>query len=337
MDLSTAYMGLSLRSPLVPSASPLTKDLDVIHRLAEAGAGAIVLGSLFEEQIEHEAGELDHYLHYGADRFAESLSYFPEMGEFRLGAEDYLDLVAAARAVVDVPIIASLNGISTKGWVSYARKIADAGAHGLELNVYYLPTNPDLSAEEVEAVYTDILAAVKKAVDGRIPVAMKLSPYFTNLTAVAGRFVEAGAEALVLFNRFYQPDIDPHKLEVVARASLSRPEDNLLPLRWIAILHGRVEASLAATSGIHSGADAAKMILAGADVTMLCSALLAKGPAHLATVRDELVAIMEARGYESVEEMKGVMSQRSCPEPAAYERGHYVQALTRYGMTSTYE
>ena len=337
MELSTTYMGLPLASPLVPSASPLTMDMDTIRRLADAGAGAVVLGSLFAEQIEHDARELDHYLQYGADRFAESLSYFPEADDYRLGAEDYLEHIARAREAVDVPIIASLNGISMKSWVAYAEKIVEAGAHALELNVYYLPTIPSLTASQVEDVHVGVLSAVRQAVRQRIPVAVKLSPFFTNLTTVAQAMAEAGADALVLFNRFYQPDIDPTKLEVVSRAQLSTSADSLLPLRWIAILYGRVKASLAATGGIHTGQDAAKMIMAGADVAMLCSALLQNGPEHLLAVRDELVGVMETHGYASVAEMKGVMSQKNCPEPSAYERAHYIRALTSYGMTATFE
>jgi dihydroorotate dehydrogenase (fumarate) len=335
MDLSTTYMHLELRSPLVVSASPLAMDLDTLKELADAGAAAVVLASLFEEQIEHDAAELDHYLHYGADRFAESLSYFPEMGDFRLGAEDYLEYVAKARDAVDVPVIASLNGVSARGWVSYAQKMEQAGAHALELNVYYIPTNPQLSAADVEAVYLDVLAAVKATV--QIPVAMKLSPFFSSMASMAARLDEAGADALVLFNRFYQPDIDPDVLEVRLNRTLSTSADNRLPLRWIAILRDRVRASLAASGGIHTGADAAKMILAGADVTMMCSALLANGPEHLTRAREGLVRIMGSHDYGSLAEMKGAMSQAGCPEPAAYERGNYVKALTSYGKTATLE
>jgi len=337
MDLSTTYMNLPLTSPLVPSASPMTMDLDALRRLEDAGAGAVVLGSLFEEQIAHDAGELEHYLHYGADRFAESLSYFPDVGEFRLGAEEYLEHIANARQALGIPVIASLNGVSARGWVSYAERIVQAGAHGLELNVYFIPTNPSVTAARLEDVYAGILAEVRRTVGDEMPVAVKLSPFFTNLSAVAARLDEAGADALVLFNRFYQPDIDPSKLEVVTRPALSTSADSLLPLRWIAILHGRIEASLAATTGVHTGADAAKLIMAGADVTMLCSALLANGPEHLAAVRDELVRLMDVHGYGSAAEMRGVMSQQNCPEPGAYERGHYVKALTSYGMTATFE
>ena len=337
MDLSTTYMGLKLANPLVASASPLTMDLDSLRRLEDAGVGAVVLGSLFEEQIEHDAAELDHYLHYGADRFAESLSFFPRVDEFRLGAEQYLDHIAAARRALGVPVIASLNGVSARGWIDWAERMRQAGADGLELNVYYIPTNPALGPGDVEELYANVLAAVREAAGGRIPVAVKLSPFFSNLASVAARLDQLGADALVLFNRFYQPDIDPEELELRVRATLSTSADTLLPLRWIAILYGKLKASLAATSGVHTGADAAKLILAGADVVMMCSALLQNGPQHVRTVRDGLVEIMERHGYESVARMRGLMSQRNCPEPSAYERGNYVRALTTFGLTATME
>ncbi len=337
MDLSTTYMGLALNSPVVASASPLSMDLGTLRRLEDAGAGAAVLASLFEEQIEHDARELEHYLEYGADRFAESLSYFPEQEEFRTGGEDYLEYVAKAVEAVDMPIIASLNGVSAKGWVGYAEKLADAGAQGIELNVYFIPTNPALSAQRVEDVYEAVLSAVKASVGDRIPVSVKLSPFFTNTAAVAARLAGAGADALVLFNRFYQPDIDPADLEVKLNVQLSTSDESRLPLRWIAILHDRIEAGLAASSGVHTGTDAAKMILAGADAAMMCSALLRHGPGHIQSVTKELAEVMDKHGYGSIGEMRGVMSQKSCPEPSAYERGNYIKALTTFGHTSTLE
>lgn len=335
MDLSTTYMGLKLANPLVPSASPLTMDLDTLRQLEDAGASAVVLGSLFEEQIAHDAEELEHYLHYGADRFAESLSYFPEVQEFRHDGEEYLDHIRKAREALGIPVIASLNGISAKGWVSYARKMEQAGANALELNVYFIPTNPSLSARDVEQVHCTVLAAVKASVS--IPVAMKISPYFSNMTAMAKSLKDAGADALVMFNRFYQPNINPEKLEVDLSVSLSHSDECLLRLRWIAILCGRLPVSLAATGGIHTSGDAVKMIMAGADVTMLCSALLKSGPGHIQAVREGMESLMNKHGYNSISEMKGVMSQRNCPEPSAYERGNYIKALTSYGPTSTFE
>jgi len=337
MDLSTQYLGLTLANPLVASASPLSMDLDAVRQMEDHGAGAVVLASLFEEQIAHDAEELEHYLHYGADRFAESLSYFPEAEEYRLGAEEYLDTIARIRQATDLPVIASLNGVSPKGWASYAGQLAQAGAHAMELNVYYVPTNPSLSAADVEDVYASALAAVKSALDPAIPVAMKLSPFFSNLSATVVRLDRDGADGFVLFNRFYQPDIDPIELEVTTKPRLSTSADGLLPLRWIAILHGKIEASLAAGGGVHTGADAAKMILAGADAVMMCSAILQNGPQHFDTVRQGLIRILETHGYGSLGEMKGVMDQRNCPEPSAYERGNYLKALTAYGPTATFE
>jgi len=335
MDLSTTYMGLKLASPLVASASPLTMDLDSLRRLEDAGAGAAVLASLFEEQIAHEARELEHYLHYGTERFPESITYFPAAGEYRTGPEDYLEHIARARQAVDIPIIASLNGVSEGGWIEYARKMQDAGASGIELNVYFLPTNAKLTSAAVEDAYAWILRAVVGSVD--VPVAMKLAPYFSCLPALASRLADEGAAALVLFNRFYQPDIDPVALEVQPVVNLSTPVDSLLPLRWIAILYGRVDLSLAASSGIHTGRDAAKMILAGADVVQMTSALLHNGPEHVGKVRDELVEVMEANNYASLSEMKGAMSQRTCPEPSAYERANYIKAIQSFGVTATLE
>ena len=335
MDLSTTYMGLKLANPLVPSASPLTMNLDSLRRLEDAGASAVVLGSLFEEQIEHDADEMDHYLHYGADRFAESLSYFPEVPEFKLGGEAYIEHVRKAREALGIPVIASLNGISAKGWVSYARKMEQAGADAVELNVYFIPTNPAVTARDVEQVHCTILSAVKASV--KVPVAMKVSPYFSNMASMAKSIKDAGADALVMFNRFYQPDINPESLEVDLTVHLSHSDDCLLRLRWIAILFGRLGISLAATGGIHTSGDAVKMIMAGADVTMLCSALLRCGPGHIQAVREGMESLMAKHGYESVSQMKGVMSQRNCPEPSAYERGNYIKALTSYGPTSTFE
>ncbi|HUS47264.1 MAG TPA: dihydroorotate dehydrogenase-like protein [Phycisphaerae bacterium] len=335
MDLKTTYMGLELGCPLVPSASPLSREIDNIRRMEDAGAGAVVLWSLFEEQIEHEAAELEHYLRYGADRFAESLTYFPEPGEFPLGPNEYLDHIAKAKRAAGIPVIGSLNGISTRGWISYARQIEQAGADGLELNVYFIPTDPAVTADQVEDVYISVLQAVKASVS--IPVAMKLSPFFSATAAMARKLDEAGADALVLFNRFYQPDIDIAALEVVPTLELSTPFEQRLPLRWIAILRGAIKASLAATTGVRTGQDAAKMILAGADAVMMCSALLERGIEHLAAVRKELVETMEEKNYDSVEQMKGVMSQQKCAEPAAFERANYIKALNRYGLTATRE
>ncbi|MBS3734341.1 MAG: dihydroorotate dehydrogenase-like protein [Phycisphaerae bacterium] len=335
MDLTTTYMNLELPSPLVPSASPLSRDLDNILKMADAGAGAVVLWSLFEEQIEHEAHELEHYLQYGAERFAESLSYFPQPQQFHLGPEEYLEHIRRAKQAVDIPIIASLNGVSDRGWANYAEQMAEAGADAIELNVYYIPALTNVTAAQVEQVYLDILKRVRSRVT--VPVAMKLSPYFSSLGHFAGRLADAGADGLVLFNRFYQPDLDIDDLQVAPTVTLSRSEDLRLPLRWIAILSGRIEASLACTTGVHTAEDAAKAILAGADVAMMCSVLLNEGIGRISAIRGGLLRIMEHTGYESVREMRGVLNQENCAEPAAFERANYVKALHSFGRTATRE
>lgn len=335
IDLETTYMGLTLRNPLVVSASPLSRTLANIQKMADAGAGAIVLWSIFEEQIVHEAAELDYYLHYGTYRFAESLTYFPELPEYHLGPEEYLAHIAAAKAAVDVPIIGSINGVSEAGWLDYATQIEAAGADGIELNVCYLPTRPGVTAAQVEEGYLAILRKVRAKVS--IPVAVKLSPQFTSLGEFAARLDEAGADALVLFNRFYQPDIDVDTLEVEPSIVLSTTWERRLPLRWIAILCGRVQASLAASGGVYSGLDAAKMILAGADVVMMTSALLAHGIDHLRRVREELAGVMAEKEYVSVQQMRGAMSHARCAEPSAFERAQYIKALTQFGGTAIRE
>jgi len=328
MDLSTTYMGLRLKNPLVPSAGPLTADLDSIRQLEDAGASAVVLHSLFEEQLKHEAAALDHHLSAGTESFAESLSYFPEPHEFRLGPEEYLEHIRKAKAAVDIPVIASLNGVSVGGWTDYARQMQQAGADALELNVYLVATDVNLTAAAVEAQYLDILAAVKRVVT--IPVAMKLSPFFSATGAMCRRLDEAGADGLVLFNRFYQPDIDLEKLEVFPNLVLSTPHEMRLPLRWIAILYKRIRASLAATTGVATAHDVLKLVMAGADVTQLCSVLLRKGPGELRVILNELTAWMQEHEYESLAEMKGSMSQCAVADPAAFERANYLRILAGY-------
>ena len=328
MDLSTTYLGLPLRSPLMPSASPLTRDLAEIKRAEDAGAGAIVLPSVFEEQLERESAELDLALEQGTHSFAEALSYFPQVGEFRLGPEDYLDHIAASKASCKLPIIASLNGASLGGWTEYARKIQQAGADALELNIYYIPTDPKLTSLEVEKTYLDILKAVKGAVT--IPVAVKLSPFFSSMANMAAQLDQAGANGLVLFNRFYQPDIDLETLEIEHSLLLSTPQARRLPLRWIAILHGRVQASLAATSGIHTASDVLKVLMAGADAAMLCSVLLRKGVGHIAVIEQEMRQWMEEHEYESVAQLKGCLSQKNCPDPSSFERAQYMRLISTW-------
>ena len=328
MDLTTNYLGLKLRTPLVVSASPLSEDVDNIKRMADAGASAIVLYSLFEEQLRQDRLELNRNLDNGTNSFAEALTYFPEPEEFRLGPEEYLKHIAAAKKATRVPIIASLNGSSNGGWTSYAKQIQQAGADALELNIYYIPTDMDLTGEMVELTYLEILRSVKAEVT--IPVAVKLSPFFSNFANMATRLDKDGANGLVLFNRFYQPDIELETLEVKPNILLSTPMAMRVPLRWVALLHGRINASLAATSGIHRASDALKMLMAGADVTMLCSTLLRHGIPQIAAIERDLVDWMEEHDYESVSQLKGSLSQIKCPEPAAFERAQYMKALTGY-------
>ncbi|MBW4621718.1 MAG: dihydroorotate dehydrogenase-like protein [Cyanosarcina radialis HA8281-LM2] len=328
MDLTTTYMGLQLQSPLVPSASPLSEEIDNIKRMEDAGAAAVVMHSLFEEQLRLERHELHHHLTHGTESYAEALTYFPEPDSFRVGAEEYLSHISRAKEKVRIPIIASLNGSSVGGWTNYARQIEQAGADGLELNVYYVPTDMDLSGEAIEQTYIEILRAVKAAVT--IPVAIKLSPFFTNMAHMAKRLDEAGAEALVLFNRFYQPDINIDTLEVEPNVILSTPQAMRLPLRWIAILYGRINASLAATSGVHHGQDVIKLLMAGANITMLCSVLLRHGIEHLQIIEQEMRSWMAEHEYESVRQMQGSMSQQNCPDKSAFERAQYMRSLQTY-------
>jgi dihydroorotate dehydrogenase (fumarate) len=325
IDLSTTYLGLKLRTPLVPSASPLSQELDSMRRLEDSGASAIVLGSLFEEQLRQESVELDHRLGEHNESFAEALSYLPEPSEFRLGPEGYLNYIQKAKKAVAVPVIASLNGATVGGWTAYAKQIQQAGADAIECNIYAIPSNPEIPAAEIEEQYIDIVKAVKSAVT--IPVTVKLSPFFTNMANMAKRLDTAGADGLVLFNRFYQPDIDLEELEIHPNVLLSTPQALRLPLTWIGILYGRLRLSLAATSGVHGPEDVIKLLMVGADVTMLCSALLRNGISHLGYIEEGLVRWMEKHEYESVQQMKGSMSQLRCPDPSAFERAQYMKAV----------
>ncbi len=329
MDLRTTYMGLSLRNPLVVSASqPLSDEIGKIRQMEDAGAAAVVLYSLFEEQLRLETYELEHHLTAGTHSFPEALTYFPEPQHFLLGPEEYLEHIRKAKEAVDIPVIASLNGSTLGGWTEFAKKIEQAGADALELNIYYIPTDMNLSGAAVEQTYIDILRAVKSAI--QIPVAVKLSPFFSNMANMAKRLDDAGANALVLFNRFYQPDLDLDDLEVQPSVLLSTPQALRLPLRWIAILHGRIRADLAATSGVHTACDVLKMLMVGANVTEMCSVLLAKGIDHLRVIERELRGWMEEHWYDSVEQLHGSMSQMKCPDPSAFERAQYMRALTNY-------
>ena len=328
MDLSTTYLGLKLRTPLVVAASPLSEELESIEQLEEAGASAVVLYSLFEEQLLQESAELAQNRDHGTFSNPEALTYFPEPEEFRLGPDEYLKHVARAKSAVDIPIIASLNGSSAGGWTAYAQAIQQSGADALELNIYSIPTDMDASSAQVEQNYLDILKSVRSVI--HIPLAVKLSPFFTNFANMAKRLDLAGANGLVLFNRFYQPDIDLETLEVKPNILLSTPMAMRVPLRWIALLYGKLRASLAATSGIHRSSDVLKMLMAGADATMLCSALLRHGLRQISVIERDLIAWMEEHEYGSVAHFKGSMSQLNCAEPSAFERAQYVRAISRF-------
>ncbi|MDP4173852.1 MAG: dihydroorotate dehydrogenase-like protein, partial [Bacteroidota bacterium] len=295
MDLTTTYMGLKLKNPFVPSASPLSETLDSVKSLEDAGASAVVVYSLFEEQITHEANALDFYLTQTADSFAEALSYFPKPEQFKLGPEEYLNHINKLKSAVDIPIIGSLNGVSVGGWMKFAKDIEEAGADALELNVYYIPTDLNLSGSQVEQIYVNNLKAVKENI--KIPVAVKLSPYFSSMANLAKKLDDAGADALVMFNRFYQPDIDLDSLEVVPNLSLSSPWELRLPLRWISILYGRIKASMAATSGVHDYEDVIKVMMAGGDVAMMCSELLRHGSGRISQMLEGLTRWMEEKEY----------------------------------------
>ena len=330
MNLTTNYLGLRLRTPLVPSASPLSEKLDNIRRMEDAGAAAVVFHSLFEEQVRRDNHDLQYYLDQGRESYAESLTYFPEHNDFKIGPDTYLENIRAAKAAVAIPIIGSLNGATFGGWMKYAQEIEQAGADALELNIYSIPGDGEKCAEEVEQEYLTILASIKAQLS--IPVAVKLSPFFTNFANFARRCDHTGANALVLFNRFYQPDIELETLEISPNVLLSTPMAMRLPMRWIAMLYGRIGASLAATSGIHRATDALKMLMAGADVTMLCSVLLRRGIEHLKIIEQEMIDWMDAHEYDSVEQMKGSMSQKNCPDPTAFERAQYMRALASYPL-----
>jgi dihydroorotate dehydrogenase (fumarate) len=328
IDFSTTYLGLQLKNPLVASASPLPKRLDLARRLEDAGASAIVMHSLFEEQIAHDSLELDHFLHRGTDVFSEALSYFPDLEHYNMGPEPYLDHLSAVKQALSIPVIGSLNGVSTGGWTEYAHRIEQAGADALELNIYYLPTDPNLSSAELEEEYVQLVRDVRATV--KIPIALKLSPFFTSIPNMAKRFVEAGANGLVLFNRFYQPDFDLELLEVVPNLELSTSHEVRLPLRWIAILYGRIEADFALTSGVHTAIDVLKAMMAGASVAMMTSALLQHGIGRLTAILDDLQEWMIEHEYASIGLMKGSMSQRAVAEPAAFERANYMKALSSF-------
>ena len=321
---------MNLKSPLVVSASPLSDNVDTIKQMEDNSASAVVLYSLFEEQLTTEEHELHYHTTSSAESFAEATSYFPEPDEYKLGPEEYLGHITKAKAVVGIPIIASLNGYSTGGWVDYASQMEQAGADAIELNIYYIPTDPGITGESVEQEYLEIVKAVKAQV--KIPIAVKLSPFFSNMANMASKLDAAGADALVLFNRFYQPDIDLDQLEVIPNVKLSRSYDLRLPMRWIAILYNKIKADMASTRGIHTGMDVIKMMMVGANVTMLNSVLLRQGVPMLGTIERQMIEWMEENEYESVSQMRGSMSKQNLADPSAFERAQYMKALTFYKM-----
>jgi dihydroorotate dehydrogenase (fumarate) len=328
MNLTTNYLGMHLKNPIVASSSPLSHSVDSIRRLEDAGAAAVVMYSLFEEQIGFDSYYIDYHLTQGIDSYAESISYFPDMQNYNVGPDEYLNLIRRAKEAVNIPIIGSLNGASVGGWTDYATLIEEAGADALELNVYYLPTNTGIKGSDVETLYLDILSTVREAV--AIPLAVKLSPFFSSIANMASCLSDQGADALVLFNRFYQPDLDLENLEVAPRLVLSNSNELRLPLRWVAILYGRVNADLAITSGVHTSQDVIKGLMAGAKVTMMASELLQNGIRRIGQVQNELVTWLTEHEYESVTQMIGAMSQKHCAEPAAFERANYMKMLQAY-------
>ncbi len=328
MDLQTTYMGLKLKHPIVASASPLSEEVSNIKKMEDAGASAVVMFSLFEEQLKHEEAAMEHFMSHGSNSFAEALNYFPKVEEYHAGPERYLDIVRRASEAVDIPIIASLNGITNEGWIDYAKYIQEAGASGLELNIYYIPADITIPGAEVEGRYLEIARHVKASVT--VPVAFKLSAYFSSFGHLAKQLDDAGADALVLFNRFWQPDFDIDKREIVHSLHLSRPSQIRMRLLWIALLYGRIKASLAATTGVYSHVEIIKYLMAGADAVMTTSALLKNGITFLSTLRSQLMEWMEKNEYSSVSQMKGSMSQRHVADPTAFERANYIKILERY-------
>lgn len=328
IDLSTSYLGLHLKNPLVASASPLSKKIDRVRRLEDAGIAAVVMYSLFEEQIVHESLELDHYLSRASHSFAEALTYLPDIGTYSIGPEDYVENLFYLKEAVGIPVIGSLNGISTGGWVDYARMIEQAGADALELNIYNLPIHPDITSQELESEYVELVHEIRSTI--QIPLSVKLSPFFTALPNLSRRLVNAGANGLVLFNRFYQPDFDLDNLTVVPNLVLSHSDELRLPLRWIAILYGRVAADFALTSGIHTAQDVLKAMMAGAKVAMMASTLLQNGIGRTSDILRDITHWMIEHEYESITQMQGSMSQRAVAEPAAFERANYMKVLSSY-------
>ena len=328
VDLTTTYLGMKLKNPLVASASPLSEKVETVKKLEEAGIAAVVMYSLFEEQIIHESLELDHYLTQGSYSSSEAVTYLPEAGRYILAPEVYIETLKKLKQAVKIPVIGSLNGVSTGGWIKYAKKIQEAGADALELNIYYLPTDSSLTSTELEKEYSTLVSDVRKSV--KIPIAVKLSPYFTSIPNMAKRLVEAGANSLVLFNRFYQPDLNIEDLKVTPNLILSTSNELRLPLRWIAILYGHIQVDFALTTGIHTTEDVVKAVMAGANVTMMASELLQKGIGRAAEIQAGLENWMVEHEYASIQQMRGSMSQKAVAEPAAFERANYMKVLSSF-------
>jgi len=328
INLKTRYLGLELKNPLVASASALSKKTSYVKRMEDAGIGAVVMYSLFEEQISHDSLAFNYFMERGTERYAESLDYFPDLDQYNVGPDQYLEKIRRNKEAVDIPIIGSLNGVSNTGWAEYAQKIEQAGADALELNTYFIPTNPELTAGQLEDNYAELVKTVCNNVD--IPVAVKLSPFFTALPNLILRLEETGAKGLVLFNRFFQPDLDIENLEINTTLQLSTSAELLLPLRWMALLYGRVEADLALTTGIHTGVDLLKAIMAGATVGMVASEFIVKGVERAGEMLEEMAQWMTVYEYDSIEKMRGSMSQKRVENPAAFERANYMRALQSY-------
>ena len=328
MDITSNYLGMRLKSPIVASASPLTESVEYIRQFEDAGAGAVVLHSLFEEQLQLESNDLDFHLSNNAESYAEALSYFPEQDEYEMGPENYLELIQQAKEAVEIPIIASLNGISPGGWIDYATQIEQAGADALELNIYYIPTDPDLDASDIENMYLSIVRQVKGTV--KLPLAVKLSPFFNAMANMAVKLENAGAGGLALFNRFYQPDFDLESLSVTPSLRLSNNSELLLRLRWVAILYGQTNADIAVTGGVHTAIDVLKCMMAGANVAMMTSSVLKHGIDYIKIVQRDMIEWMEDHEYESIEIMQGSMSQQSVGDPDAFERANYMRVLSSY-------
>ncbi len=328
IDLTTQYLGLDLKNPLVASSSPLSKKVDTVKKMEDAGIAAVVMYSLFEEQITHESKALDHFLERGTNSFAEAVTYFPDLEHYNIGPEEYLELIQKIKKSVSIPVIGSLNGISTGGWIDYAQKIEQAGADALELNMYYIPTSTELTGLEMENNYINLVRDIKSHL--HIPLSVKLSPYFSALPNLVQQLTQAGTSGFVMFNRFFQPDFDIETLDVVPSLQLSTSADLRLPLRWTALLYGQVKADLAITGGVHTVEDVIKSVMAGANVTMLASELLEKGTRRVTELNSQLLDWLNAHEYKSIKQMRGSMSQKNVAEPAAFERANYMKALTSF-------